>query len=147
MKENWLGWILDGKEKSIRLEENKVKEIVQTINQMLHRKQGTQFKEFQKLMGKLHHAAMGVPAGQGFMTPLYKLLAKEPSTVWFRKNSTARQLLHLWKQLLLGAMKSPTLAKELVPSLVEYLGLVDTLSHGACGVWLSGTKRIKPTVW
>ena len=57
---------------------------------MLRSKAGTPFNEFRKLMGKLQHASIGVPAGKGLMTPLNHQLAKQQSTVWFRKGTQER---------------------------------------------------------
>ena len=92
-----LGWLFDGQQKSIQLPEDKVKKILEVIRKMLRSKVGTPFSEFRKLMGKLQHAAIGVPAGKGLMTPLNHQLAKEPKTVWFRKGTQARQALQLWR--------------------------------------------------
>ncbi|EJK43807.1 hypothetical protein THAOC_37712 [Thalassiosira oceanica] len=119
-----LGWIFDGETK-----------------------QGTPFKEFQKLMGKLYHASIGAPAGRGFMTPLNHQLAKTPKKVWFRKGSPQRKALQLWKSLLLDVMREPTLAKELVPASPDFVGLVDASGEGTGGVWLSGKSKLPATAW
>ena len=142
-----LGWIFDGETKSIRLPEDKVDKLLAAIKKMLHSRQGTPFDEFQKLMGKLYHASIGAPAGRGFMTPLNHQLAKTPKKVWFRKGSPQRKALQLWKSLLLEVMKEPTLAKELVPSSPDYVGLVDASGEGTGGVWLSEKSTLPATVW
>ena len=121
-----LGWLFDGQQKSIQLPEDKVEKILEVIRKMLRSKVGTPFSEFRKLMGKLQHAAIGVPAGKGLMTPLNHQLAKEPKTVWLRKGSQARQALQLWKELITDAGSNPTLAKELVPGDPDYIGLMDS---------------------
>ena len=142
-----LGWIFNGETKSIRLPEEKVKQLVATIEKMLRSREGTPFHEFQTLMGKLYHASIGTPAGKGFMTPLNHQLAKTPKKVWFRRGSTQRKALELWKYLLSDAMAEPTKAKELMPASPDYVGLVDASGEGVGGVWLSGNKRIPATVW
>ena len=117
------------------------------MKEMLRCRAGTPFEEFRKLMGKLHHASMGVPAGKGFMTPLNHQLSKCPDKVWFRKGSLQRTALELWIELLRDAMKKPTKARELLPASPDYIGLKDASRDGAGGVWLSGNKRLKATVW
>ena len=103
-----LGWLCDGKKKTIRLPNEKVTKITGAIKEMLRCNAGTPFEEFRKLMGKLQHASIGVPAGKGFMTPLNHQLAKSPKKVWFRKGSLHREALILWKELLQDAMTKPT---------------------------------------
>ena len=142
-----LGWLCDGKEKTIRLPSKKVDRIVGAIKEMLRRSAGTPFEEFRQLMGRLHHASIGVPAGKGFMTPLNHQLAKSPAKVWFRKGSLQRDALELWKELLQNAMSEPTLARELLPASPDYVGLKDASRDGAGGVWLSGNKRLAAMVW
>jgi len=142
-----LGWLFDGKNKSIQLPAEKVEKILEAIKAMLRSRSGTPFKAFQELMGKLYHASLGVPAGKGFMTPLNRQLAAAPKKVWFRKGSAQRQALELWRALLVEAMAEPTLAKELVPASPDYVGLVDASGEGVGGVWLSGNKKLQATVW
>ena len=142
-----LGWICDGKEKTIRLPEEKVDKIVAALKEMLRCKAGTPFDEFRQLMGKLHHASIGIPAGKGFMTPLNHQLAKNPKKVWFRKGSLQREAIQLWIALLQDAMTKPTSARELLPASPDYVGLKDASRDGAGGVWLSGKKKMKATVW
>ena len=53
----------------------------------------------------------------------------------------------MWIELLRDAMREPTKARELLPASPDYVGLKDASRDGAGGVWLSGTKRLKATVW
>ena len=55
--------------------------------------------------------------------------------------------MELWIELLQDAMKKPTKARELLPASPDYIGLKDASRDGAGGVWLSGNKRLKATVW
>ena len=142
-----LGWLFDGRNKSIQLPEEKVEKILAVIKKMLRSKAGTPFNEFRKLMGKLQHAAIGIPAGKGLMTPLNHQLAKQHSTVWFRKGTQERQALQLWKELITEAGREPTRAKELTPGEPNYVGLMDASRGGTGGVWLSGTTKISALVW
>lgn len=102
---------------------------------------------FQKLMGKLHHAAMGIPAGKGLMIPLNKNLAKQPHKVRFWQNSLECHVLLLWKMLLIDALKAPTHAQELVTGEANYVSLVDDSGEGVGGIWLSGKKKLRATIW
>ena len=142
-----LGWLCDGREKTIRLPGDKVDKIVGAIQEMLRCNAGTPFDEFRQLMGRLQHASIGVPAGKGFMTPLNHQLAKSPTRVWFRKGSIQREALELWKSLLHDAMTNPTRTRELLPASPDYIGLKDASRDGAGGVWLSGNKTLAATVW
>ena len=128
-----LGWICDGKEKTICLPSEKVNKIVKALKEMLRCKAGTPFEEFRQLMGKLYHASIGIPAGKGFMTPLNHQLAKGPKKVWFRKGSLQREALQLWIALLHDAMTKPTRARELLPASPDYVGLKDASRDGAHG--------------
>ena len=142
-----LGWLCDGKEKTIRLPNKKVDRIMGAIKEMLRCNTGNPFEEFRQLMGRLHHASIGVPAGKGFMKPLNHQLTKSPKKVWFRKGLLQREALELWKELLQDAMSEPTRAQELLPASPDYVGLKDASRDGAGGVWLSGNKRLAATVW
>ena len=88
-----LGWICDGKEKTIRLPEDKVNNMVSAMKEMLRCRAGTPFDKFCKLMGKLHHASIGIPAGKGFMTPLnHQLSNNVPTKYGSERDRSNRQL-------------------------------------------------------
>ena len=61
-KKEILGWIFDGVSKCISLPKDKVSKISDALR--LATRQGhLTFKNFEKLVGKLRHASIGIPAG------------------------------------------------------------------------------------
>jgi hypothetical protein len=106
------------------------------------------FASFQKLHGKLQHAALALPCMKGFMTPLNRTLSQALPTVGLGAASELREALKLFHAVLELAHLRPTHITELVPpSLPHIYGYVDAAAVGAGGVWLPCTKWLTPCVW
>ncbi|KAL7535679.1 hypothetical protein ACHAXR_009955 [Thalassiosira sp. AJA248-18] len=73
-----LGWIMDGATRCIELAEKKQKAILLELKTILRMKHGVPFNRFEKIVGKLRHAAIGVPAGKGLFGPINMLLGIKP---------------------------------------------------------------------
>lgn len=80
-----LGWIFDGIARSIELPEKKVKEILQELK-TIGRKRNIPLERYQKILGRLRHAAIGIPTGKGLFTPLYIALKSNPKIVHLNKD-------------------------------------------------------------
>ena len=80
-----LGWIFDGIARSIELPEKKVKEILQELK-TIGRKGNILLERYQKILGQLRHAAIGIPTGKGLFTPLYIALKSTPKIVYLNQD-------------------------------------------------------------
>ena len=46
---------------------------------VLRIRNGVPFKQVEKLVGKLHHTAIGIPSGKALFGPINQLMVKKPS--------------------------------------------------------------------
>lgn len=142
-----LGWMIDGATRCIELAEKKQAAILLELKTVLRIKSGVPFKRVEKLVGKLRHAAIGIPAGKALFGPINRLIAMHPPTIYWNRAQEAHVALRDWKQLIRAAAKEPTHAKELVPGEPDFLGTLDASGEGAGGVWLPGKEPLAPIVW
>ena len=56
-------------------------------------KNGVLFNRLEKLVGKLRHAAVGVPTGKGLFGPINRLMAMKPAKVFWDMCSEANEAL------------------------------------------------------
>jgi hypothetical protein len=105
---------------------------------------------FRSLMGKLQYASLAVPAGHSLLAPLHKL-ANTVTRPWIdlRHHPNIIEALRDFKVLSKVIATRPTHVRELVPGLpsYRYIGYSDACNAGAGGVWISGAKNVRPTVW
>jgi hypothetical protein len=143
-KKEILGWVFDGQEFTIHLPADKAKKLIKQTKQIA-KKPIVTLNEFQKMAGKLNHAAIGIPAGKGLFSPIYNAMRGDPKQIHITKN--LKQALIDWCMLLHRLTSRPTMVMELMPSTPWYVCYVDASGSGVGGVWISGTKEIKPYVW
>ena len=139
-----LGWILDGENFTIFLPPEKTKKIVKQIKTIAN-KSSCNLNDFQKMAGKLNHAAIGIPAGKGLFSPIYYTMRGDPKLIIITPQ--LKQALLDWCTLIQRLSTRPTIVMELVPSAPWYVSYVDAAGSGVGGVWISGTNIIKPYVW
>ena len=61
------------------------KVILMELKRVLRIKNGVPFKQVEKLVGKLHHTAIGIMVGKALFGPINQLMAMKPtSLVWTR---------------------------------------------------------------
>ncbi len=142
-----LGWIFDGARRCIELADRKCKAILKELKTVLRMRRGVPFKRLQKLVGKLRHASIGIPAGKYLFGPINQLMSREPPVVYWRKDDEVREALKDWGQLIREAAKQPTHVNELVAGDPAYKGTLDASGEGAGGVWLPAAKSMAPVVW
>ena len=147
VRKDILGWTFDGKNKTMELEEEKRSKLMATTKAALRAKHGVPFKDFNRMTGKMRHAAMGVPGSEGVFTPFNRVLARQPSHVWFRKGSDLTDALKAWRAISKEALKRPTHVKQLRPGDPEVGGVVDASKEGAGGVVFGITTACVPTVF
>eukprot|EP00978_Attheya_sp_CCMP212_P022026 scaffold65090_cov43-Attheya_sp.AAC.1 len=148
-----LGWLFDGATRCIELPADKQERMQIEIKSILCTKRIPR-KRLETIVGKLRHAAIGIPAGRGLFGPINDTLAKPHEWFPLSKSSSLRLALNDWRYLLQVAALNdwryllqvaniePTHCKELVPGDPGYIGYCDAAKRGMGGVWLSGTKQI-----
>jgi len=139
-----LGWIFDGRTRCIELPLTKIEKIGEQINQAVSA-WSMRRCDYEKLLGRVRHAALGVPGSAGLFTPLN--MALRDKSRWVRINGDVREALVDFRLLLHTAAAEPTHVNELVPGPPAVVGYCDACRMGAGGVWLSGTKHLEPIVW
>ena len=84
---------------------------------------------FQKIIGKLRYAALGIPSGKGLFTPLHDALRTGSEKIIVTK--LLRHSFRDWRTLLRLATKDPVRVKQLVAKTPHCIGECD-----ACGCGL-----------
>jgi hypothetical protein len=143
-----LGWIFDGILRTMELPPEKVTKLLDTLSDAISKK-WLPLKEFRTLLGKLQHAALAMPAGKSILTPLHQFVesAKDKRVLYYANRPLVLEALRDIRILLRETTSRPTHVRELVPALPSYIGFCDACKRGAGGVWLSGSKNIRPIVW
>ena len=147
VRKEMLGWIIDGATMCTELSDKKQDAILENLKQALKKKRGLRFKKFEKLMGKLRHALIGIPAGKCLFGPINQLIALQPTVINWDRASATQKATKDWGQLIKEATREPTHVKELVVGEAAYKGTLDASGEGAGGVWLPGTNPMAPVVW
>ena len=139
-----LGWLFDGEKFTIQLPPEKCERIIQLIKEIT-KKRAIPLKKFQRLAGKLQHASMGIPGGEGLFSPLQKAMAGDPKYVKIDKYMKIALL--DWRTIIHFLKNNPTSVKQLVadiPGIVEYS---DACKIGVGGVITPGLQPFPHTVW
>ena len=78
VRKDILGWVFDGKAKTMELTEDKRVELMKLTKQALRAKQGVPFNSFEKTLGKMRRASQGIPGPNGLFSPFNRVLARKP---------------------------------------------------------------------
>jgi hypothetical protein len=81
------------------------------------------------------------------MGPIDKALTMGRHRIVIEANPLLKQCLQDFHTLIKIMCTRPTFCRELVPNTPDYVGYCDASKLGAGGVWMSGTKFVRPTVW
>ena len=147
VRKDILGWELDGKEKTLQLEPEKFDKLMLLTKEALRARAGVPFNKYEKMVGKMRHAAFGVPGSNGLFTPFNRLIAQQPKTVWFRKGSLLTQALTDWRIIFKEALKRPTHVCQIVHGDPDIVGIVDASGEGVGGVIFGFNQSCVPTVF
>ena len=129
-----LGWIINGANYTIHLPTNKVDKIVQTLKSLRKIKRIALLK-FQKIAGKLLHAALGIPGGRGLFTQIWSAMAKAKNG-WVTVTKNLKCIFSDFKWLFNELANSPINVAQIVPRLPEKHGYTDSCKYAAGGVWI-----------
>ena len=141
-----LGWVFDGAARCINLPTKKLDAIITELKH-LHRLKAVPFKRFEKLVGKLRHAAIGLPAGKGLCAPFNRAIAQRPKQVKLGPNGAVAQAIKDWTTLLQSTTHRPTHVMELVSHDPIFVAYTDASAEGAGGVLMSITGEFPNVVW
>jgi hypothetical protein len=141
-----LGWIFDGQNRTIELPTDKVNKITAELHSIT-RKAAVPTKDFEKLRGKLRHACIGLPAGNGLMSPIDAALTGGKHFIKIWDNPLLLNTLRDFVTLIGLLAARPTHCRELIVGDPGYLGYDDASKLGARGVWLPGILFLLPIVW
>ena len=75
-----LGWVFHGVKRCIHLPPNKIASIKAELHRVCRMK-AVPLKTFESLVGKLRHAAIGMPSGNGLCQPFNQALAHRPAYI------------------------------------------------------------------
>ena len=136
--------MFDGTSRCIELPDGKIEAIGELIDRAKAARSIPR-RDYEKLLGKIRHASLGVPGSAGLFTPLNMALRER--SWWARLSLEVKEALGDFRVLLKSAAKEPTHVNELVPGTPAFVGYCDACRMGAGGVWLLGTKVVAPIVW
>jgi hypothetical protein len=141
-----LGFLIDGLHRTVRISSEKVAEIIAEIKKIL-KKRRVQLRRYRRIIGKLRHVALILPATRGLFSPINKALQGDPAVIGLGRDSEVRAALLDLANMVAQLGVRPTHVKELVPDDDHYVGYCDACAAGAGGVWFSGDLPLEPRVW
>ena len=139
-----LGWILNGKDFTMQLPPQKCKAI-RLLTRKILKKKRISLKKFQSLAGKLQHASLGIPGGEGLFSPIQMAMHNNPKFINITPH--LRQILTDWRYMIHYLQLHPTSVLQLIVEYPNYLGYSDACKIGAGGIWTSGTSPMDPILW
>ena len=143
-----LGWLLDGDKRTVQLPPDKATAYAQEIRLLLRKtSRRVQLKRFREIVGRLRFAALCLPTGRSFMTPLNMALKGLPTYIGLGEKSEVREALGDWLQLIKDLAQRPTHINEIVSKKVDFYGYCDACNTGAGGVWLPLDGHCEPFLW
>lgn len=108
---------------------------------------GIPFDVFHSVTGKLRWAFIAIPQGNGLLSPLNRICAKEPKFVFLHRNKALLEAIRDCRTLLRESTLNPTRCRELVSGWPDYIGVKDASVHGVGGVIVGENKACVPTVF
>jgi hypothetical protein len=146
-----LGFDIDGKAKTIWLEDPKQEKLLATLQSWIRLAScgtgGIPFKQFESTIAKLWHAFTAIPAGVGLLSPCNRILEGKPPIVWLLGHKWVLVAVKGCRTLLRESTKDPTQCKELMTGWPDVGEIVDASSYGAGGVVVGEFLECIPTVF
>lgn len=142
-----LGWLLQGANRTIELPEKKAQAIVDELRKLL-RKRKVGLNRLQKIVGKLRHAALAIPAGKALFTAINMAMRGSPKVIGLGKQSEVHTWLGDFLRFIKELGSRPTHVNEIVSTKVDYYGYCDACGTGVGGVWLPAPNSdLAPFIW
>ena len=138
--------MFDGARRCIKPPTKKLVSLILELNLIL-RKQVIPFKHFEKLVGRLRHAAIGLHEGKGLCTPFNRVTSIHPKMVNLEKAGTVHEAFLDRKLLLIYTRVRTTLVNELVGQPITDVGNMGASSIGAGVIWMSIAGEYINMVW
>ena len=95
MRKDILGWVFNGARRCIELPTSKLDAIMAEIKAVARQK-CILFKWFERRVGKLRHAAIGLPTGRGLCAPFNRTIAIHPKQVQLGRKGLVHEALMDW---------------------------------------------------
>jgi hypothetical protein len=141
-----LGFDLDGEARTIRLPQRKAETIVTEVKRILKKKR-VSLNRMQRIVGRLQHASLVMPATRALFSPMYSAMKGDPKYIYLPSGGLLRAALWDAIALTLEAARRPTHVNELVASKGEIEGNCDASAFAAGGVWHTGELLDAPIAW
>ena len=145
-----LGWMFDGHSRCIELPSDKRTKLLLELYR-LRQLRTINFKDLEKLRGKLQWTSIAIPLGKPLLGPLDYALRVAAANKHFSIHRTDDDPLTMalrdWSSIIKLFTRHPTHVREIVPAPPDYVGYCDASKLGAGGVWFSGRLHLRPTVW
>jgi hypothetical protein len=108
-----LGFLVEGKQRTVRLPPTKAITICDEITKLLKRK-NIPLKRLEKIVGKLIHACTILPTSKALLTPLYRSMTTRATVIGLGKQSEVRAALLNLRGTIKSIASRPTHVFELV---------------------------------
>ena len=125
-----LGWVFNGKDYTLYLPHEKSKKLTSLLKST-KRKSTVTLNSFQKIVGKLVLASIGIPKGASLLPAISKRLQTTAEYVTITQN--IRQSLNDWRFMLQLLKSRPTSVLELTPKNPCFIGYIDACNTGVGG--------------
>jgi hypothetical protein len=151
LEKDILGFMFDGDEKTLWLEEPKRLALLAILKGWLRTSRissrGIPFDEFYSVNTKVRHAFTTIPAGHGLLSHCNDVLRIEPTFVLLQKNQELYNAIESIRTFLPETTVAPTKCKQLVLGHPHYVGIKDASGHGVGGVVVGEGDAVVPTVF
>ena len=81
------------------------------------------------------------------LSPCNWIIQRQPQVVYLHRDGALMEALQDIRTILRASMISPTQCKDLVAAWPDYIGIIDTSSHGVGGVIIGELSELPPTVF
>jgi hypothetical protein len=146
-----LGFDFNGDKNTLRLEDSKLKTLLQILHSWLGTARqtslGIPFQEFESVIAKICYAFTSIPAGRRLLSPCKRLLKKQPQFIYLACNETLCQSIEHIRTLLRDSTLTPMRCRKLVIAWTDFIGVCNASSHGVRGVILGENSTCTPTVF
>ena len=139
-----LGWIIDGANYTIHLEQSRCKAIASLITRVAYQKK-CPLQKFQKVAGKLQHASFAIPGGKGLFSPIYRALRGTPPYITI--TPLLKSALLDWRTIIHQFSTTPSSVRLLIPQMPHFLQYTDACFLGCGGVTSPGIASLPHVVW